>query len=143
MRRPWIRGTACAVACAALASCATHKDILLPHGPSTMRDVWDAHTSISAPGHPSRALIEAREALRRPLTSSEVLTDIGQSAPYTRTAQNEIERQFRRLPNPDLVMYVFPHLSGDLAVPVPGYSTVFPLYERAEYALPGERTEDY
>jgi conjugative transfer region lipoprotein (TIGR03751 family) len=143
MRRPWIRGVAGAVACAALAGCATHKDTLLPHGPLTMRDVWEAHTSASAPGYLSRALIEAREALRRPLTRTEVLTDIGQSATYTRTAQNEIERQFRRLPNPDLVMYVFPHLSGDLAVPVPGYSTVFPLHERVEYALPGERTEDY
>ncbi len=143
MRHPWIRGAAAAIACAALASCTTHKDTLLPHGPSTMRDVWDAHTSAVPADRPARALIEAREALRRPLTHPEVLKDIGQSAMYTRTAQNEIEQQFRRLPNPDLVMYLFPHLSGDLAVPVPGYSTVFPLHERLEYALPGERTEDY
>jgi hypothetical protein len=25
---------------------------------------------------------------------------------YTRTARNEVHRQFQRLPNPDLVMYV-------------------------------------
>ena len=62
---------------------------------------------------------------------------------YTRTAQTEIYRQFQRLPNPDLVMYVFPHLTGSEAVPVPGYSTVFPLYQRMHYALPGERVEDY
>jgi conjugative transfer region lipoprotein (TIGR03751 family) len=62
---------------------------------------------------------------------------------YTRTAQNEIHRQFRRLPNPDLVMYVFPHLAGTDPVPVPGYSTVFPLYQRVQYAMPGERVEDY
>ncbi len=31
-------------------------------------------------------------------------------ADYTRTASNEIHSQFKRLPNPDLVMYVFPHL---------------------------------
>ena len=64
-------------------------------------------------------------------------------ARYTRTAQNEIYRQFHRLPNPDLVMYVFPHLAGTDPVPVPGYSTVFPLYQRVQYALPGERVEDY
>jgi len=29
-----------------------------------------------------------------------------------------------------LVMYVFPHLTGTEAVPVPGYTTVFPLYQR-------------
>jgi conjugative transfer region lipoprotein (TIGR03751 family) len=37
-----------------------------------------------------------------------------------------------------LVMYVFPHLAGAERVPVPGYATTFPLYERIEYALPGE-----
>jgi len=26
---------------------------------------------------------------------------------------------------------------------VPGYSTVFPLYQRVQYAMPGERVEDY
>ncbi len=35
-------------------------------------------------------------------------------------------------------MYVFPHLAGPESVPVPGYATRFPLYERVEYALPGE-----
>ena len=45
---------------------------------------------------------------------------------------------FPRLPNPSLVMYVFPHLAGAERTPVPGYATTFPLYERVEYALPGE-----
>lgn len=62
---------------------------------------------------------------------------------YTRTAQNEIYSQFKRLPNPDLVLYVFPHLTGTDPAPVPGYSTVFPLYQRVQYAMPGERIEDY
>lgn len=68
----------------------------------------------------------------------------GVQARYTRTAQNEIHRQFHRLPNPDLVMYVFPHLAGTDPVPVPGYSTVFPLYQRVQYAMPGRawRTTD-
>jgi hypothetical protein len=35
-------------------------------------------------------------------------------------------------------MYVFPHLASDERVPVPGYVTSFPMYERVEYALPGE-----
>jgi conjugative transfer region lipoprotein (TIGR03751 family) len=62
---------------------------------------------------------------------------------YTRTAATEVYSQFRRLPNPDLAMYVFPHLAGSDPVPVPGYTTVFPLYQRVQYALPGERVEDY
>ena len=57
---------------------------------------------------------------------------------YTRTAENEINHQFPRLPNPDLQMYVYPHLAAADNAPVPGYSTVFPLYNRVHYALPGE-----
>jgi conjugative transfer region lipoprotein (TIGR03751 family) len=62
---------------------------------------------------------------------------------YSRTSENEINAQFKRLPNPDLVMFVFPHLSGSEEVPIPGYSTIFPMHSRVKYALPGERTEDY
>ncbi len=57
---------------------------------------------------------------------------------YTREAFNELDVLFPRLPNPTLVMYVFPHLAGEEGVPVPGYATSFPMYERVEYALPGE-----
>jgi conjugative transfer region lipoprotein (TIGR03751 family) len=59
---------------------------------------------------------------------------------YTRDAFNEINVLFPRLPNPTLVMYVFPHLAGDAHAPVPGYATAFPMYEQVEYALPGEIT---
>lgn len=34
-------------------------------------------------------------------------------------------------------MYVFPHLARG-RYPVPGYVTVFPMYETVEYAMPGE-----
>ncbi len=57
---------------------------------------------------------------------------------YTRKSNNEIQGLFPRLPNPDLLMYVFPHLAGPEAVPVPGYATTFPMYEQVEYAMPGE-----
>jgi hypothetical protein len=59
-------------------------------------------------------------------------------AEFTRTALNEIDNRFTRLPNPDLVMYVFPHQAGKGGYPVPGYVTVFPMYEGIEYAMPGE-----
>ncbi len=56
---------------------------------------------------------------------------------YTRDAYNELDVRFPRLPNPTIIMYVFPHLSKE-DTPVPGYSTMFQLYERPHYALPGE-----
>lgn len=47
------------------------------------------------------------------------------------------QQRFARVPNPDLVMVVYPHLAKG-KYPVPGYVTVFPMYETVEYALPGE-----
>jgi conjugative transfer region lipoprotein (TIGR03751 family) len=118
--------------------CSTSKDELLPHGDNTMMDVWDQGASGSGNSTRSRQLLDARRDLRRPLEAGE--TD---NAKFTRTAQNEIYSQFKRLPNPDLVMYVFPHLAGSDPAPIPGYTTVFPLYQRVQYAMPGERTEAY
>ncbi len=127
-----------------LSGCATSKEQLLPHGDNSMLDIWNAQTGGGAGGgQAGRQLLDARQALRRPLTDADVQAAPQVQARYTRTAQNEIYRQFHRLPNPDLVMYVFPHLAGSDPVPVPGYTTVFPLYQRVQYALPGERTEDY
>lgn len=57
------------------------------------------------------------------------------------SAVEPMNQRFARVPNPDLVMVVFPHLAKG-QYPVPGYVTVFPMYERVEYALPGEISED-
>jgi len=141
MRWNWIKPLMLVVAATALVGCATHKDKLLPHNDSTMQDIWQRVDGGNQTV--TRQLLDARQSLHRPLTDAD-----GQAAPaeqmqYTRTAENEIYRQFQRLPNPDLVMYVFPHLTGTEAVPVTGYTTVFPLYQRVQYAMPGERVEDY
>lgn len=144
MPRIWINALAILLVAAALSACATKKDKLLPHGDATMLDIWNRETGgASSGGEMARQLLDARQALRRPLTDTDTQSLPAAHAAYTRTAQNEIYRQFSRLPNPDLVMYVFPHLAGRDPAPVPGYSTVFPLYDRVQYAIAGERTEDY
>ncbi|MNF99187.1 hypothetical protein D3C84_820780 [compost metagenome] len=122
--------------------CSTSKDEMLPHGDATMMDVWDQGTTGSAGSASSRLLLDARQTLRRPLDPQQAAVR-NDNAAFTRTAQNEIYSQFKRLPNPDLVMYVYPHLAGTDPAPVPGYTTVFPFYQRVQYAMPGERTEDY
>ena len=134
----WIK-SALMSALLVLSGCATDPEKLLPHGDATMLDIWNQQAAGSGDA-PSRRLLDARQTLRRPLQPPVPVID---QTGYTRTAQSEIYRQFQRLPNPDLVLYVFPHLSGSESVPVPGYSTVFPLYQRVQYALPGERVEDY
>lgn len=123
---------------ASLGGCVTNSEELLSHGGRSMDEIWRQQTGGDAA---QRQLLDARQALRRPLDDTR--SDERIQASYSRTAQNEIYRQFHRLPNPDLVMYVFPHLAGSDPVPVPGYSTVFPLYQRVQYALPGERIEAY
>ncbi|MCH8945078.1 MAG: TIGR03751 family conjugal transfer lipoprotein, partial [Proteobacteria bacterium] len=77
-------------------------------------------------------------SVRAELKSRPLETDVADLAGYLRDAFNELEAHFPRLPNPTLVMYVFPHLVGEERVPVPGYATTFPMYRQVEYALPGE-----
>ncbi|KAF0804394.1 TIGR03751 family conjugal transfer lipoprotein [Alloalcanivorax xenomutans] len=128
-----------------LGGCATSQDKLMPvDEATTMADLWrqggqsaDSAASSTQNTHPR--LQEIRHTLRRPLPDAQ--QGLGPYHPYTRHVENEIRSQFPRLPNPDLVMYVYPHLAGSPEgeqVPVPGYSTVFPLYERVQYAQPGE-----
>jgi conjugative transfer region lipoprotein, TIGR03751 family len=138
--RNWINAMTAVLMAATVAGCATNTEQLLSHDDSTMLDVWNKQTGGTQNGQAGQELLDARQALRRPLME---LLIPSSSMPYTRTAQNEVYRQFHRLPNPDLVMYVFPHWAGTDPVPVPGYSTVFPLYQRVQYAMPGERLEDY
>ena len=144
MYRISIRAAALLCALVALDGCATHKEKILPHGDVTMLDIWNQNAAGATDGgRASQQLLDAREALRRPLTDADAQTTRDTNAAYTRSASTEIYRQFQRLPNPDLVMYVFPHLAGTDPAPVPGYSTVFPFYQRVQYAMPGERTEDF
>jgi len=138
--RNWINAMTAVLMAATVAGCATNSEQLLSHDDGTMLDVWNKQTGGTQNGQAGQELLDARQALRRPLMEPLIPSS---SMPYTRTAQNEVYRQFHRLPNPDLVMYIFPHWAGTDPVPVPGYSTVFPLYQRVQYAMPGERLEDY
>ncbi len=43
---------------------------------------------------------------------------------------------FSLLDNPELKLYIFPHLAGAEMLPIPGYWTAFSAYPRNYYALP-------
>ena len=113
-----------------LLACSTSKENVLPKDGPTMQQIYQQH--FGASGHASIDGARAQLATR---SLEPAALDL---AGYSRTAYNEIESIFPRLPNPTLVMYVFPHLAEPEAVPVPGYSTSFSMYERDHYALPGE-----
>lgn len=108
-----------------LGACASKKDSVIPSTGPTMLEIYRKH--MTGLDHTPTATGAQRRAVPE-----------RDSSRYVRTALNETESPFARLPNPDLVMYVFPHLSAHGGYPVPGYSTVFPMYEGVEYALPGE-----
>ncbi|CDH06741.1 putative lipoprotein [Xenorhabdus bovienii str. oregonense] len=116
-----------------MAGCSTSKDTLLPAGEQTVLAMWQENKA----GHASA---QARQTLRRALTPAERNRTLEEPDHYSRSAANEISQQFPRLPNPDMVMYVYSHLVAG-KTPIPGYSTVFPFYQQVQYALPGERTE--
>jgi conjugative transfer region lipoprotein (TIGR03751 family) len=138
----------------------------LPHDGPTLVEVYREHIATEGFGRPARPgsraqqpaagtqasaadaplaatdectgpLAVARDCLsRRPVRDDDAdLLQVGIQAPAP--TLDAVLQRFQRLPNPDLVMYVFPHLARG-RYPVPGYYTAFPLYETVEYALPGE-----
>ena len=113
-----------------LAGCASTKEAVLPQDGPSMKAIYEGHVQEMNAHDPQ---IIRHELRNRPIHTGESALQ-----GYTREAFNEIDVLFPRLPNPSLVMYVFPHLAGEAHAPVPGYATAFPMYEQVEYALPGE-----
>ncbi|MCY3803032.1 MAG: TIGR03751 family conjugal transfer lipoprotein [Gammaproteobacteria bacterium] len=111
----------------ALAGCTDKAAVLPPQAP-TIEAIYAGHLR----GTTGADLEPARDTLqKRPV-------DTYPAPGPARTAVDAIEARFARLANPVLILYVYPHLAEAERVPVPGYFTVFPLYERTEYAAPGE-----
>ena len=112
-----------------LGGCSTTMKEVIPENQPTMLQIYQSHNDNSSGGDP--------EQVRSTVDGRGVDNGFGDLRAYTRTAASEVDDLFPRLENPDLVLFVFPHLSR-AGTPVPGYSTVFPMYDTVEYALPGE-----
>jgi conjugative transfer region lipoprotein (TIGR03751 family) len=125
---------ALALISAGLAACAPTgaKNSILPTGLKPMGEIYKEHfgRGKAAPDQNGLSLP------KRP--SSDGDADLHGTL---RAAAAELDHTFPRLANPTLVMYVYPHLAGPSGAPVPGYATRFTLYDRVEYAVPGELTE--
>ena len=128
MQRP--QQTLLPIVLISLAACSGSKDTLLPSDGTSMKTIYAEHFND----------IGLRDTMhvRKELKSRPLEADAADLGGYVRDAYNELDAHFPRLPNPTLVMYVFPHLAGAERVPVPGYATTFPMYRQVEYALPGE-----
>ena len=130
MNTPSTRTLALSLISLGLAGCASTKETVLPQDGPSMKTIYEEHIVEMNARDP--------QVIRGELGNRPILTGDAALQGYTRDAFNEIDVLFPRLPNPTLVMYVFPHLAGETQAPVPGYATAFPLYEQVEYALPGE-----
>jgi len=112
-----------------LVGCAAgNKESILPQTGPKMIEVYEGQMKSSLTTKQPRMLLPTRS----------IESGSDELKGYTRTSETEINNQFPTLPNPKLSMYIFPHLAGPSNHPVPGYSTSFSLYEKTQYALPGE-----
>jgi conjugative transfer region lipoprotein (TIGR03751 family) len=121
-----------------LTGCSSLLSSKMPAGNITMRQAYNNAINGTDGDHDGDVLNGIRAKV----------IQLKQSAPnynvYTRTQKNTINSQFPRLPNPSIVMYVYPHEAGSgyNITPVPGYSTVFPLYQHVYYAMPGDLSNE-
>lgn len=115
----------------ALSGCATTKEEVLPENMPTMAEVYRDHASAGNTGE--AALLEARASL----SAWTVGSGDADLSGWTREAAYETALLFPRVPNPTIVLYVYPHVTR-AGLPVPGYATAFPMYDAAPFALPGE-----
>ncbi len=113
---------------AALASCSPPvQDEVFATQSLTTEQVWYGATPRTGPWTDQVAA-----------NSAGAVTGMPGAAAWTRSAETELDLGFPTLPNPRLLLYVFPHLTTEGA-PVPGYVTGWYLYEQAgHFALPGE-----
>ncbi len=122
---PWITLFTLALI-SALAGCTDKQAVLPPQAP-TIEAIYAEHFR----GDTGADLEPVQDMQKRPPDTHPAPGPAGDAA-------DAIETRFARLANPVLILYVYPHLAEAERVPVPGYFTVFPLYERTEYAAPGE-----
>ncbi|MXZ54764.1 MAG: TIGR03751 family conjugal transfer lipoprotein [Gammaproteobacteria bacterium] len=112
----------CTLALALLSGCMSSKTIEQSENAATMQEIYDAHF------------------VNLEYDSDEFVFTLSseETSEYSQTIKNEVEKTFPTLKNPFLVMYVFPRLNTEDGTPIPGYWTTFPLYDKVEFALPGE-----
>lgn len=104
---------------------------VIPQSGPTMEHIYDSM------GHsqPSVLSTDSAEADLSELRKTKSTTVSYRSTNHVNTAT-----VFRKLPNPELKLYVYPHFAGEEEVPIPGYYTQINAYERTHYALPSDIT---
>ena len=107
-----------------------HGNVVPQTGP-TMEQVYDGKTDESATSKTKdKSVVPVSEQ------SEEPMPEIRHKLTSNTTATQATRNGFKKIPNPELTLYVFPHLAGESEIPIPGYSTAFNAYDRDHYMLP-------
>jgi len=110
-----------------------YDDSVIPKSSKTMKEIFDGHSSAGnqsqGTGMPDRNV--GYMVNKRPATGRELAL-----SPYT--TNHAGHSSFQTLPNPTIYMYILPTLTKEDRLPRPGWMTEFKMYDRDEYALPGE-----
>jgi conjugative transfer region lipoprotein (TIGR03751 family) len=110
-----------------ISGCSSHINKVTPKNLKPMDQIYDEKTG----GASSEALRHRAAEIQARPAASEGMNQLPPSMQY-------IRELYPKLPNPDLFMYVKPHVMGASGAVVPGYYTQFTLYEKIPYALPNE-----
>lgn len=118
---------------------------VVPQSGPTMEQVYDGMNtkSVTLPSTKAKPVNTVQGSVDQTKLSDlrqnvRLSTPINAQAMRVNADIKSIHQAFHKLPNPELVMYIYPHLAGSDQVPVPGYSTEFSVYEHAYYALSQE-----
>lgn len=103
-----------------LFGCATPHFSKLPESGATMSDIYNQKTQ--TPSVDEYKLM--KEALRQ--------------TAFHDADRNKEEQEFIKLPNPEIGMYVYPHFVLDEQLPIDGFTTYFPLFNKEHYVLERE-----
>lgn len=133
-----------------LIGCSSMRGNVVPQTGPSMEQVYDRMGIHSSGTSPSK-IADSPQASGDDYSSQGGEADIATIRQTVNTVNNSGVRRanaavetntFRKLPNPELALFVYPHLAGNAEVPIPGYSTVFNAYDRDHYALPQETARD-
>jgi conjugative transfer region lipoprotein (TIGR03751 family) len=113
--------------------CASSVKKVVKEDQPTMEAIYNAYA-----GADEQAAYDMR---KRELQQRDALSHPGSAQLGFPPQVNQLKHLYPRLPNPELFMYVRPHAVGQTGAPIPAYITRFTMYDREQYALPGETVE--
>lgn len=125
------------ISSAQLTGCISAGKNALPRGGNmTMAEIFKHKTGLSTGESRRSTRDQSVKEIRKQLSNNKRENYVN----YTRNSTNEIKKLFKRLPNPVISTYIYPHQVNDEndLLAIPGYTTAFFLYRKNHFAMPSE-----